>query len=122
MSLLENRCRGGWTGDSIIADWHDIGNNVASEVHAKSLKFKEEGMKNLQDAFIFLCADGSLRQEGHLQRQTSRHQRVGSLNAGGVPSTLGEAGSDSLQREGGVADVFEADRDGIEGRFLIYAW
>ena len=43
---------------------------------------------------------------------------------GGVPSTLGEARNDfsqsardnSLQEEGGVADVSEADRDAMEAR------
>ena len=40
------------------------------------------------------CADGSLRQEGHAQRQTSRHQTVESFDVEGVPSTLG-AGEDS---------------------------
>ena len=75
----------GWTGDWIIADWHDIENNVASEVHVARLKSKEV---EEQDAFIFSCADVSLKQEGHAQRETLRHQSVESFDAG-VPSTFG---------------------------------
>ena len=39
MGYTENS-GGGWTGDFIIADWHDIEKNVASEVHAKRFKSK----------------------------------------------------------------------------------
>ena len=107
------------TGDLSIADLHDIENNFASEVHVKRFKSKDLGIKILQEAFIFPCTDFSLRQEGHAQRQTSRHQRVESLDAGGVPSSVGEARGDpvrsarsvSLHEEGGVADFSEADRD-----------
>ena len=42
---------GGWTGDLIIADWHDIENHVASEVHVERFKSKELGMKKLQEVF-----------------------------------------------------------------------
>ena len=44
----------GRTGDLIIAEWHDIENNVASEVHVKRLKSKEVGIKNLQGCFYFI--------------------------------------------------------------------
>ena len=37
-----------------MADWHDIENNVASEVHVKRFKSKEVGINNLQEAFVFL--------------------------------------------------------------------
>ena len=59
--------------------------------------------------------------EGH----TLRHKRVKTFDAGGVPSTLGQARnnplqfarSDSLQEEEeGVADSSEADRDAMEAR------
>ena len=107
-ALISGGC---WTGDVLIADWQDIENNVASKVHVNQFKSKEVGIKKLQEAFTFPCAEGSLRQEGHAQRQTFRHQRVESLDAGGVPSTLGEARSDPFAvREGqlfagrGVAD------------------
>ena len=93
-ALISGGC---WTGDVLIADWQDIENNVASKVHVNQFKSKEVGIKMLQEAFTFPCAEGSLRQEGHAQRQTFRHQRVESLDAGGVPSTLGEARSDPLQ-------------------------
>ena len=53
---------GGWTGDSLITDWHDIEKNVASEPHVQRSKSKEIEIKNLQDAFILLFADGSLNQ------------------------------------------------------------
>ena len=67
---------GGWTGDVITADWHEIENNIASEVHVKRFKSKVVRIKRLQEAFVCLCADGSLRQEDHTQRQTLRHKRV----------------------------------------------
>ena len=55
----------------------------------------------MQDAFIFLCEDGSLRQ-GHAQRQTLREASRDPL-----PS----ARNQSLQEEDGVADVSESGRD-----------
>ena len=86
----------------------------------------------MQTAFVFLCANGSPNQKCHAPRQTLRHQSVESSDAGGVPSTLGEArcdlvqcaNCDSLQDHGGVSDVSEADRDGRGGlgRFLEYFW
>ena len=36
---------GGWTGDLSIADWHDIEDNVASDVHVERFKSKEVGIK-----------------------------------------------------------------------------
>ena len=54
----------------------------------------------IAEAFVFPGADGSLRQEGHAQRQTSGHQRAESFDAGvkeRVPSTLSEARRDPLQ-------------------------
>ena len=53
--------------------------------------------QKLQEAFLFPRADGSRRQEGHAQRQTSHHRRVECFDAGGVPSALGYARRDSLQ-------------------------
>ena len=47
----------------IIADWHDIENNVESEVHVNRFKSKEAGINKFPDTFKFLCADGSLSQE-----------------------------------------------------------
>ena len=75
----------------IIADWHDIAHCVALEVHVTSFKSKEVGNKKSKDAFMFLCADGSWKQEGHAQGLTLRHQRVESFDSGRVPSTLGGA-------------------------------
>ena len=80
-----------------IEDWHDIENNVASEAHVKRFKSKEGGIEQLQEAFIFPCADGFPRQESHAPRQNIRHQRVERFNAVRVPSTLGEARGDNLQ-------------------------
>ena len=89
---------GGWTTDLIIAAWprHREQRRVRSsrekvEVHRSSDQ-KSAG------SIFFPCADGSLRQEGHAQRQSSRQRRVESFDAGGGPSTLGEARSDLLQR------------------------
>ena len=110
---------GGWIGDLIIADRRDIENNVASEAHVKRFKSEEVGIKKLQGIFFlkkFLCADGSQRHAGHAQRHTLRQQRVEypQLWARGHP--LQRARIHSLQREGGVADVSEADRDAVEAR------
>ena len=74
----------------IITDWHDIENNVASASHLERFKSKEFGIKKLQDMFIIPCVDGSLRQNGHAERQTSRDLRVESPDPGRVPSTLQE--------------------------------
>ena len=74
----------------------------------------------MREAFIFLCADGSLRQVNHAQRQTLHHQKVERFDARGAPSTLGGsdplqiASGDFLQEEGGVADFSEAGCDGCE--------
>ena len=68
------------TGDLIIGDWHHSENYVASEVHVKRCKSKEAGIKKWQEAFVPPCADGSLRHEGHAQRQTLRCQRVESFD------------------------------------------
>ena len=80
-----------------MADWHDVENNGASEVHVKSFKSKEGGMTKLEGTSTCLCADGSSRQEGNAQHQTLRHQRVKSFNVRGAPSTSGEARSEPLQ-------------------------
>ena len=108
------RTGGGWTGNLIIADLHDI---------ARPILTSKDPRQKLKDAFVFHCADGSSKQEGHAQRQTSRH-RVESVDVGGVPSTLGEARvnllqcarGDSLQEEGVVADFSEGDRGAMEAR------
>ena len=86
---------------------NNIENNVASEVHVKRFKSKEVGIKKLQEAIVFPCTDRFLRQEGHAQRRTSRHQRVESLDAERAPSSLGAV-------KGGVADFSEGDRDTME--------
>ena len=44
---------GGWTEDFIIADWHDIENNVASEVHLQRFKSKE--VEIARSIIYFLC-------------------------------------------------------------------
>ena len=82
---------GGWSGD------HEIESYVASEVHVKGFKSQEVGFKKLQEVSVFPCADGSLGQEGHAQRQTLRHQRVERFDDEEVPPTVGEARSDPLQ-------------------------
>ena len=70
-SASRNRIRsensaGGWTRDSVIADWHDIENSVTSEVHVNRFKSKEVGINKLQLAFLFPCA------QGHAHRPTLR--------------------------------------------------
>ena len=56
-----------------------IENYVASKVHVKSFKSKEVGITKVQEVFIFSHADGTLRQDGHAQRQILHHQRVASF-------------------------------------------
>ena len=46
----------------MIADGRDVENSAASEFHVKRFKSKDVRIKKLQEAFIFPCADGSLRQ------------------------------------------------------------
>ena len=109
----------GWTRILIIGDWHDIENNAASEVHVKSFKSKEVGIKKMLEACVFPCAGGSLRQEGHAQRQTLRHQRVERFDAGARHPHWARRGVTHCrvqgitlrQQEGGVADSAEADCD-----------
>ena len=40
---------GGWRRDLIVADWHDIENHIASEMHVTRFQSKEDGIKKLQD-------------------------------------------------------------------------
>ena len=45
---------GGWTGDLVIADWHDIENSVASEGHVKdSAPKKLESANRRRDLDFF---------------------------------------------------------------------
>ena len=99
---------GGWTGDLIIADWRDMENHVASEVHVKRFNSKSVGIKTLQDAFVFHCADVSLEQEGHAQRQTLRHPKVENFDAERTLDfdRLQSARGSTLQEEGVVANFF----------------
>ena len=64
---------GAWAEDMFIADWDDLVKNVASEVHVKRFRSKEIGITSGQDPFIFLCTDGSLKQEDYVQRHVLRH-------------------------------------------------
>ena len=81
----------------VIAGWHDIENFVVSDVYVKRFKSKGVGIKTLEAARVFPCADGSLQQEGHAQRQTSRHQRVERFDGRRAYSSLGEARGDLSQ-------------------------
>ena len=66
---------GGWTGDSIIADWHNIDNNVTSEVHVKRFKSKEAGTNILQEILLF---PRRWFPERRRSRTTSNHTPPGS--------------------------------------------
>ena len=106
-----------WTRDLIIADRYDIEMYVVSEVHVTRFKSEEVGIKNLQEAFIFLCAHGSLRQEGHAQHQTSRHQRVESFDGEarrGVTHCSAQRVT-LCKKKAELQTLFEADRDAMEG-------
>ena len=102
-------------------------------VHVKRFKFTAPRIEKLQEVFRFHCADGSLRrwfpkQEGHLLGSAKGHPsprpqkrvllpRRSSQLSGGVRFDVVR---DSLNEEGGVADVAEADRDVMEAR--EYFW
>ena len=107
-------------GDLIIADWHDLQNNVASEGSRQEIQVQRS--RNQEIA-------GSIRLSLRRWFSKTRRSRGTSnltppesreLRRGRVPSTLGEslqsARSDSMQEEVGVADSSEADRDAIEAR------
>ena len=70
----------------------DIENCVASEVHVErftSKRSRNQEIAGCSKKYIYIffpCADGSLRQEGHAQRQTERHHGGASFDAKG--STL----------------------------------
>ena len=72
----------------------------------------------MQDAFVFPCADDSLKQEGHAQRQTLRHPTVESFDAVRTFDVDPEqsARGISLQEEGVVANFSEAHREASEAR------
>ena len=61
-----------WSGDLLIADWDDLVKNIASEVHVKRLKSEEVQVTTVQGKCVTPCADGPLKQEGHV---VSRHLR-----------------------------------------------
>ena len=44
---------GGWTGDLIIADWHGIQKNVASEVHFE--RFTPNKLESKEGACVFFA-------------------------------------------------------------------
>ena len=122
---------GGWTRLLIIADRHDIENNVASEVPGNRFKFKKLESNKLQEAFTCRCEDGPSRQEGHAQRQTRRHQRVESFDAGGVPLLWARRGVTVCCAQGRTLCKKKAGcrlfgtvprRHGSKGRFLECVW
>ena len=89
---------------------YDIENYVASEVHVKRFTSKEVGIKKLEEAFLFLCADGRSSKTSNLTPRT-RHERV--ETAGGYPQLWARRdaqGVTLLQEEGEVADVSEVAR------------
>ena len=76
---------------------------------SKRFKSKEVEVKKMQESDIFICADGSLRPEGHAQRQTLRHQGVESFDEEN-PLLWARRGVTLCQKKG------EADRDAMEAR------
>ena len=71
------------------------------------------GIKNVQDAFIFLCADGSLTIEGS---RTTLNFTPPRLSGEARGDSLQLAIFDSLQEEGAAADCSDADRDALKTR------
>ena len=98
-----------------IAAWHDIENNVASEVHVKRFKSKEVEREKKQETYIFSCADGFYKQKK--SRTTSNGGST--VHFGRSEGyLLQSARGESLQEEGGVAVVSDADRDAMEARVI----
>ena len=79
---------------------------VAFWVHVTRFKSKEVGIMKLQDAFIFLCSDGS-RKSSNLTPPSSRRRAQG--------VTL-------CKEEDGVAEVSETDRDAVEAREDVWIY
>ena len=76
-------------GDLIIADWHDIENNVASEVHVKRFKVTH-----------------SVKPFATRESRASTWERRPPLWARRGVTLCDAQGVDSLQEEGGVADSY----------------
>ena len=73
----------------IIADWHNIENNVASEVHAIEVKSKEAGIKR--------CIRISPAQMVPKEKKVTHTVKPYATRESREPSTLGDAKSGSLQ-------------------------
>ena len=108
---------GGWTGDMIIADWHDIEDFVASEYHVNRFKSKKVGIKKLQDVSSKINALETRRSrttsncsppKSRMLRRGEEYLRHWARRGVTLCSTQR---SDSLQEEGGVANVSDAGRD-----------
>ena len=95
---------GGWTRDLIIANWHDIENNVASENHVKRFKSKGVGVEKRNDELVFLCANGSLKQERSVPHHSERQRR----------SVVGDSDADMDSDAGGHGLSF------VQGRGTLF--
>ena len=103
-------CGGGWTGDLIIADWHDLQNNVASEGWRQEIQVQRSRNQEIAGS-IRLSLRRWLRKTRR-SRGTSNLMPSESrgLRRGRVPSSLGWASGgtlqcargDSLQKENGL--------------------
>ena len=101
---------GGWTRLLIIADRHDIENNVASEVPGNRFKFKEVGIKQIAGSIHMSLRRRSLKTRRSRTTSNSTPPESRELRRGWSTSTLGEARGDrllcarenSLQEEGGL--------------------
>ena len=82
---------GGWTRLLIIADWHDIENNVASEVPGNRFKFKEVGIKQIAGSIHMSLRRRSLQTRRSRTTSNSAPPESRELRRGWCGSTSGEA-------------------------------
>ena len=65
---------GGYIGDLLIADREEFEQNVASDVHEKRLKYREGHIDICGGKVSVPCADGLIKQEGHVVPRPSRRR------------------------------------------------
>ena len=116
---------GGWTRLLIIADWHDVENNVASEVPGNRFKFEEVGIKEIAGSIHMSLRRRSLKTRRSRTTSNSTPPESRELRRGWSTSTMGEARRDLFAVRKGelfarrrrVCRLFRTDpRDAMEAR------
>ena len=102
-------------------DWHDIENNVASEVHLKRFNSKEVRLKcRKHSCFSAQMVPCNKKVTHNVKLHAIRESRDSTLGKYSLLWTrqgsdpFQSARDNSLQEEGGISDSSEADRDAME--------